>query len=294
MSKVFNKTLLKKALIDLLLIFAVSKLFWAIISALYLPLSGIEQEPSSALKALPSSYRFASDRALIRKTPHPKTAPQSSIRDLKLLAIYADSKQQIAVIKRRGKPYFLSRGDSIAKYRIQAIDTDSVILKKGMRQYRLSFPKDSSKRQNRAAPYRYKESKSSTLQNPYAKEPSAMPSKYASKASKIVQDGDIIKIPRALIKNSVHNIDKIWKNINIAFQKGQDSSRGLLLRSIKSGSLFEKLGFKRGDIIRAVNGEEIQDSNDLIKLYRSLESLDTLSIIVKRNNQEVELNYEIY
>jgi len=68
---------------------------------------------------------------------------------------------------------------------------------------------------------------------------------------------------------------------------------GFKVRFVRKGSPFEKLGLKRGDIIRTINGEPIVDYATPMRMLKSAESIDDLSITVERNHEEQELKYEV-
>jgi general secretion pathway protein C len=70
-------------------------------------------------------------------------------------------------------------------------------------------------------------------------------------------------------------------------------SVGLRLFAIKSGSMFEKLGLKNGDILKAVNGNSLADITQAVKLFETLKSERSITLKLERSQEEKEFRYNI-
>ena len=66
---------------------------------------------------------------------------------------------------------------------------------------------------------------------------------------------------------------------------------GFKLIAIKPGSIYEKLGLKRDDIIKGVNGEFIDSAQRAMELYQVLKSSDEINLEITRNGETKSLNY---
>lgn len=75
------------------------------------------------------------------------------------------------------------------------------------------------------------------------------------------------------------------------FKGGQ--SVGLRLFAIKTGSLYEKVGLKNGDILKAVNGNSLSDITQAAKLFEMLKQDKNISVSVERNREERVFRYQI-
>lgn len=75
------------------------------------------------------------------------------------------------------------------------------------------------------------------------------------------------------------------------FKNGQ--AVGLRLFAIKSGSLFEKIGLKNGDILQTINGNQLGDFSQALKLFEQLKSERSLRLVLERNREAVTYNYVI-
>lgn len=71
---------------------------------------------------------------------------------------------------------------------------------------------------------------------------------------------------------------------------------GFLVREIQPGSVYEKLGVRTGDVIRSVNGQPINNMEEVMKLYQQLGGINqvgNVSIEVTRGGRTESLQYNI-
>jgi general secretion pathway protein C len=71
---------------------------------------------------------------------------------------------------------------------------------------------------------------------------------------------------------------------------------GFLVREIQPGSIYEKLGVRAGDVIRSVNGQPINNMEEVMKLYQQLGGVNrvgNLSIEITRGGRTEALQYNI-
>lgn len=68
---------------------------------------------------------------------------------------------------------------------------------------------------------------------------------------------------------------------------------GFLVREIKPGSLYEKLGLQVGDVIHMVNGQAVNTVEDVMRLYQQFETVANVEIQVRRAGQTETLSYNI-
>ena len=68
---------------------------------------------------------------------------------------------------------------------------------------------------------------------------------------------------------------------------------GLRLFAIKSGSLFEKIGLRNGDVLKSVNGNSLGDLSQAMQLFQKLKDERSISVVLERNLQEQEFRYQI-
>lgn len=55
---------------------------------------------------------------------------------------------------------------------------------------------------------------------------------------------------------------------------------GLLVREIQAGGLYERLGLRAGDVIRSVNGQPVNNMDDVAKVYQQLGGVEQARNVV--------------
>ncbi len=273
MNKTFDIKWLFKYLIPIFLSFGVVKVGWSIINFLFLPSLGIDIIESDYKSSLYTPFKLG----LSTKETPKKTIKTTPIKLLKLEGIYKDTsnpKDSIAIISKGGFSKVVKVGDDIFGFKLKEVKDKSVILQKSNQTYTLKLPKAD-----------IVDSSYSFVKNNPEKE---------TKKDKLVIDEDGEKIvSRALISEYKKDMKKIWQNIAISDYKQDGQLKGFRVRYIKKGSIFEKLGLKRGDIITGINGEMVKSYALPMRIFSNIDSLDGLILQVKRGNNEVELEYEI-
>ena len=85
----------------------------------------------------------------------------------------------------------------------------------------------------------------------------------------------------------------IWNNIEIIEIKNGEIIDGFKINRVNKDSVFTKIGLKEGDIIKMVNNSIISSYADALKVYGNMENTRYINMQILRNNEVVELNYEI-
>ena len=110
----------------------------------------------------------------------------------------------------------------------------------------------------------------------------SIPSNMAkSVMEQLLKDG---KVRRGMLGINIQNItDDTAKALELK------EKSGILVSNVKAGSAADKAGVKRGDIITAINGEKLEDSNVLRnKVAGTLPGTD-IKITVIRDGKEIDL-----
>jgi len=92
------------------------------------------------------------------------------------------------------------------------------------------------------------------------------------------------KVHRGMLGINIQNItDDTAKALELK------EKNGILVSNVKPGSAAEKAGVKRGDIITAINGEKIEDSNILRNKVAGTLPGTEIKLTVVRDGKEMEL-----
>lgn len=119
--------------------------------------------------------------------------------------------------------------------------------------------------------------------------------RYRSKPSAQQQDDDEIKqVSKTDIIHYAKNVKQIWRDIGIVEVRKAGKIVGFKVTRIKANTPFAQLGLRKGDIIIKANNKQMTSYKDAIAIYKGIDKLEALELVVLRNNQETEINYEIY
>jgi general secretion pathway protein C len=100
-------------------------------------------------------------------------------------------------------------------------------------------------------------------------------------------------IDRAEVDSALENMSQLFTQIRAVPHFEGGKSIGFRLFAIRSGSIFDKIGLKNGDIIQRINGSEMSDPSKALQLLQELRSESDLSVEVVRNRQPMTLSYSI-
>ncbi len=114
----------------------------------------------------------------------------------------------------------------------------------------------------------------------------SIPSNMAkSVMEQLLKDG---KVHRGMLGVNIQNItDDTAKALELK------ETSGILVSNVRSGSSADKAGVKRGDIITAINGEKIEDSNVLRNKVAGTLPGTEIKLTVNRDGNEIELTAKL-
>jgi len=266
-------------LIFLLSIMVIIKLLWLGASMLFLPTTGEELQHSTKAKKLYYRVRLTNEKKSI--TPVNTTTTQTnkigSMRGYKLLGLYNSKKTLVATIGKGLKTEVLAKGESTTTgFKLISAGSNFVIFKKNSKEFKLSLENTRNSKNSHGS------SKNSAKSN----------SVQSHASNEIVEEDGIKHIPKTLLTSYTKDMDKIWKDVGLSQYKKNGKADGFKVNFVKKGSDIEKLGLRRGDILKAVNSEPLNLSSAM-NFFNSINSLDNLTLTVERNGKSEDLEYEI-
>lgn len=124
-------------------------------------------------------------------------------------------------------------------------------------------------------------------------------SNFGRKAENLQIDGirktgdGTYEIDREDFDKALANLSKIATQARAvpAYENGKPV--GFRIFNIKSGSVFEKIGLKNGDIINRINGYDLSDPNKALELYPKLKTASQFSLDYKSNGASKSSEYTI-
>ena len=102
-----------------------------------------------------------------------------------------------------------------------------------------------------------------------------------------------LKVTRPQLEGAGKDIHSLMRQARIRphFENGKPD--GLLITSIKPGSIFSKMGLQSGDIIIDFDGEGIDSMDDAMKFYTRIKSSSDVRLNIKRNGRKEAIAYNI-
>jgi general secretion pathway protein C len=125
---------------------------------------------------------------------------------------------------------------------------------------------------------------------------------FGVSAIKPIQDGPVLKKSENDFELKQADINKLTSNLPELLQQARAVPRmgpnGQIecfnMADIAPGSIFEKLGLKRDDCIKSVNGEKIDSPAKAMELYNALRAnASAINLGVERGGQDQNFNYNI-
>ncbi|WP_201353976.1 type II secretion system protein N [Hydrogenimonas urashimensis] len=248
----------------------------ALVAEMFLPPLP-QLECQSALSHPKERYPFAEAFGLksssARPKPSSRPAPKVSLRGYQL-TMTAIGEPSMAIIVHQRKSRLLTVGETIDGFRLTEVYTDRVKLVKNGQSYWLTM----------------KKSKSSIRTRP---RPSVRGSRPSAYTEQIRHEGDTYYVPRELLEE-MHDIKKIFKYISLKPIYRNNKMVGFGIAKVKKGSVFDKMGLRKRDIIEKIDGSPLTSETEAFKYFNKINELSSLSLTIKRGSEHKELHYEIF
>jgi len=120
----------------------------------------------------------------------------------------------------------------------------------------------------------------------------APPSVALGTGVKQLTDNDY-EIPRAEIDKTLANLNDVAMQARIvpAFKDGV--AQGFKLFSIRPDSIYSKIGIQNGDVIKRINGFDLNSPEKALEIYSKLKESSRIDIEVERNGAAVRKTYNV-
>ena len=101
------------------------------------------------------------------------------------------------------------------------------------------------------------------------------------------------EVSRSDINEHLKKLPEILHQARVVPHKEDGQIKGFRFESIDKGSIFENLGFEKGDIIKEVDGEFIENPDQAFHLYERLKGSSGFKVLVEKDGKDVELDYNV-
>jgi general secretion pathway protein C len=101
------------------------------------------------------------------------------------------------------------------------------------------------------------------------------------------------EVPRGEIDKTLANLNEVAMQARIvpAFKDGQ--AQGFKLFSIRPDSIYSKIGVQNGDVIRRINGFELNSPEKALEVYSKLKEASRIEIEIERNGAPLRKTYNV-
>lgn len=128
---------------------------------------------------------------------------------------------------------------------------------------------------------------------PMLNEPPAPMGGGTGNDAEIACTGDDCTIPRDVVQSSLANMSALATQARIVPSFKDGVANGFKLFSIRPGSIYSKIGVQNGDVIRKINGYEINSPDKALEVYSRLKESSKIEIELERRGQPVKKSYTI-
>ncbi len=274
MKRVFKKSFFENVIKILFVVF-LAKLF-SLAVYIYLPKTD-PQSVKSDIKDIPYGYvnfknmLTASASTSSDTNDHTQSNTNlSGIDEFVLKALYGNSKKGFVVIANKSTPNktnIVELNKTFQGYKLVNIKIDSAVFEKNGKKYILFLDKSDKTEKNFKNTHNYQTSAPEILDN--------------------------VTVTRKDINYYKHHPDDIWKNISIKEVRKGDGIYGFKVLYVKQTSPFAKLGLKKGDIIIRANNKRLNSLKTVFEIYKHIDTLDSIDLVILRNGVQKEIFYEI-
>ncbi len=160
-----------------------------------------------------------------------------------------------------GKEIFVKEGGKIKDYKLEKVFPYGVSLSSGGKEYFLAFKPREAKGKRYVL--------SST---PYSHE---------------------IVISRREIEAITRDPAKMFTQIRLVPYVRKGKTEGFIFEWVKPGSVFSRLGIRRGDILVSINGMTITSGEDAFRILQMLRNEPNLKVVLIRRGRKEEINVRI-
>lgn len=101
------------------------------------------------------------------------------------------------------------------------------------------------------------------------------------------------EVPKAEIDKTLSNLNDVAMQARIvpAFKDGV--AQGFKLFSIRPDSIYSKIGIQNGDVIKRINGYDLNSPEKALEIYSKLKEATRIDIEVERNGASVRKTYNV-
>lgn len=258
--------ILTKILILIVAAKVISLVLW-----LYLPGSGVQIKEQKNYRSKYRRYDFGSfidkksvkEAASSAKSGELESKNSANITNMILKGLYAASDRGYVIVAMKASPKktsIIELFETYQGYTLRSIKSTSAVFEKEGKSFVLELEKSTAS--------------SGTMKLELSKD-------------------DTKKIYRNDINSYIKTPSDIWRDISITEIKNADKIEGFKITKVRPGSKIAALGLKENDLIVSINNVPMDSYQNALDIYKDIENINSVRIEILRQNQNMELVYEI-
>lgn len=100
--------------------------------------------------------------------------------------------------------------------------------------------------------------------------------------------------PQAEVESELEQVSRSLSDVvSMSIHRENGQIVGYKIRPGRDRELFESLGLEAGDVVMAVNGTELTSPQKVMELYRNMGDTSSASLVIKRGEQELNIDIDL-
>ena len=94
-----------------------------------------------------------------------------------------------------------------------------------------------------------------------------------------------------MLNEQLEDLGRLSRDARVIPHYRGGKPRGFKIVGVRPGSLYSHVGVRSGDILKSVNGEEINSPTKALQLFEKLKNSDSVTLDVERRGRKQTLEY---
>ena len=117
--------------------------------------------------------------------------------------------------------------------------------------------------------------------------------KILQSPSLVQRVGNKFQVKRSDLNDYLGRLPEVLNQARVVPYTKNGEIKGFRFASIDKGSVFENLGFEKGDVIKEVDGETVTTPEQALELFERLKGGSGFKMLVEKAGKDVELEYNV-
>ncbi|HID66472.1 MAG TPA: type II secretion system protein GspC [Aquificaceae bacterium] len=222
-----------------------------------------EEKEISAVSVAKSFEKFFNYTEEIKVKNSKPTSENISALSFKIKGLILSDSLEGVILLDGNKYVFLEKGKDYKGYTLSRVKKDRAVFRKGGREFEIPFE-----------PEKMKEGKISTRRT------------YDFPQREIV-------VSKREIERITKDPAKMFTQIRLVPYVRGGKTEGFIFEWVKPGSIFHRMGIRRGDILVSINNMTITSGEDAFRILQMIRNEPNLKVVLIRRGKREEINVRI-